>query len=546
MTPDFPVWTIRPNWRGGILERLEWLTDVMPSITGSEQRRALRLSPRRFVEITVNPTNQERAFLDLVLHSLGSNRWLFPLWFDQGQLAAGASLGGNRVEFDNTYREHRTGGLALLYADAFTWEVISIGDQDDDGLDLDVVLDRAWPVGTQIFPLRLTQIAAGTSLEALTSRVGESVLLFQVVEADDHNEAAPSDLTFEGLPVLVAPPNRSQSISLDHVRLAYDRDNQTGLPYRTDPAGRAFQVQSHTWLKRGRQAQAEFRDFLYWMRGRQRAMWLPSFNEDIVLSRNSALASTNLDIKKIGYSYAGGGAVIPGRDVVLIGGVTPARITALGVPLAAAEERLRVGAGLSAAVTAGTPGAFLSPARCNQDSIEITHHADNDGAMECSLSFHTFKNARNASGTIFAPIPAAVESSTPCGAIPFFYKLRVEFLNATTPSPLGGYYVAPTVGAYIDRVDDDPNFNSAISDPFQSIEFTWIEGDVPPGQSIALRMQFFFGTVGSSMRARVLQRRFGNAAFTLLFPRPGSESFGDSNGWFDVRDVAPLDWFFNI
>lgn len=412
MTPDFPVWSIRPNWREGVLERLEWLTDVLSSSIGVEQRRALRVSPRRYMEITVNPTNNERSFLDLVLHKMGSDKWLCPLWWDQAKLSADISTGEARVDFDNTYREFLTGGTALLYKDAFTWEVISIGGQDDGGLDLDVVLDSDWPKGTKIFPLRLARLSTDTSLDALTSTVGEAVLLFQVIEPNDYLETEPTDLLFEAVPVLTTPPNRSETITTDHVRLSSERDNSTGIPYRVDPAGRAFQIQGHSWIKRGRQEQAEFRAFLYWLRGRQRALWLPSFNQDFVTSRASLLASISLDIQKIGIAYAGG--VIPGRDAFLVDG-TPARITDLGAPQSSAEERLRIGAGLSAAVAAGKTGSFMSPARLNQDTVELLHHADSDGAMECSLTFQTFNDIRDASGTIYYPIPVATMNSIACG-----------------------------------------------------------------------------------------------------------------------------------
>lgn len=415
MEPGFPVWSIRPNWREGVLERLEWLTDVMVSSVGAEQRRALRLSPRRYIEITVNPTKNERSFLDLTLHNMGSDDWLFPLWWDQGKLVADVEAGDARVEFDNTYREFLTGGVALIYKDTFTWEVISIVGQDDEGLDLDVVLDSDWPEGTKVYPLRLARLPVDTSLSALTSTVGESVLMFQVIQANDFVETIPDDMVFEGRPVLLSPPNRSTEITTDHLRLSSDRDNNTGLPYRVDPADRAFQVQAHSWTKNGRQAQAEFRAFLYWLRGRQRSLWLPSFNQDFVTARSSNLASTNLDIQKVGYTYAGGGQPIPGRDRVLINGVTPARITALGAPQAAGEERLRVGAGLTAAVASGVPGSFLSPARLNQDAVELMHHTDSDGALECGLTFQTFKDSRDASGTIYTPIPEGVELPYPCG-----------------------------------------------------------------------------------------------------------------------------------
>lgn len=431
MEPGFPVWTIRPNWRQGVMERLEWLTDVLVSSVGAEQRRSLRLSPRRFVEITVNPTKNERSFLDLTLHRMGSDDWLFPLWWDQAKLATSVEAGDARVEFDNTYREFLTGGLALIYKDAFTWEVISIGGQDDEGLDLDVVLDSDWSAGVKLYPLRLARLPVETNLSALTSTVGESVLMFQVIEANDFTETVPDDMVFEGRPVLLSPPNRSQEITTDHLRLSSDRDNNTGLPYRVDPAERAFQVQAHSWIKNGRQAQAEFRAFLYWLRGRQRSLWLPSFNQDFVTARSSALASTNLDIQKIGYTYAGSGQVIPGRDRVLINGVTPARITALGAPQAAGEERLRVGAGLTAAVASGVPGSFLTPARLNQDAVELMHHADSDGALECGLTFQTFDDSRTTAGDIYLPIPEAEMNDGPCGFSFQLVNSGFEFGNMT-------------------------------------------------------------------------------------------------------------------
>lgn len=413
MEPTLPVWTVRPNWKGGILERLEWLTDVLTSSTGAEQRRALRLSPRRSVEITINPTQNERTFVDLLLHKLGSNDWLFPLWFDKARLSVAAELGAERIEFDNTFREFTDGGLALIYKDTFTWEVISIGGQDSTGLDLDVPLDAAWGKNIAVYPLRQARLQNETELRALSSRVGESVLLWTMVEANDYPEAMPDAQAFEGMPVLTIAPNRSQDITLNHVRLAVDRDNQTGIPHRVDSAGRAFQVQSHSWMVVGREAQSEFRSMLYWLRGRQRALWLPSFNEDIVTSRASALASTNLDIQKIGMAYAGG--VIPGRDVVRVNG-TPARITALGAPQSPQEERLRIGAGLTAAVPAGRRGSFMSPARLNQDAIEIMHHADTNGAMECSTTFKTFSNTRTTDGAIYKPIPEAGKFAGACGS----------------------------------------------------------------------------------------------------------------------------------
>jgi hypothetical protein len=415
MEPGYPVWTVRPNWSQGVLERLEWLTDVMTAqSSGVEQRRACRLSPRRYVEITVNPTRQERSYLDLLLHRDGSETWLFPLWFDVAKLTAVASETDIRVEFDNAFREHGTGDFALLFKSAFQWEVISIAASDDTGLDLVDPLEADWPAGTVIFPLRLARLPIQTSLAALTSQVGEAVLMFQLAQENDFVEVEPTTLMFEGSPVLVTPPNRSQAITLDHLRLAMERDNSTGIPYRTDALDRAFQVQGHSWMVQGREANAEFRSLLYWLRGRQRALWLPSFNDDIITTDLTLEAAVNLDVEHIGYGYSGGGEVIDGRDVVIVNGV-PGRITELGVAPSAEEERLRIGAGLAADIPAGATGSFMSKSRLNQDAIELMHHTDTDGVTEIAASFQSFADNRDPSGVIDYPIPAAEMTEEPCG-----------------------------------------------------------------------------------------------------------------------------------
>lgn len=413
MDTALPVWTIRPNWKDGIVEHLEWLTDVIATDTGVEQRRSVRLSPRRSFEITVNPTNQERTYLDLLLHALGSEEWYFPLWHDKAKLTTATTIGAVDLIFDNTYREFNTGGFAILYKDAFTYEVVEITGQTDSGLGVSA-LETAWPKNTSVYPIRVATVDQQTQLKALTSRVGESVLLFTVNEANDWPELAPGDLVYGGVPVIAKEPNRVSEITSDHSRIVYEADGQIGLRERVDGVGRAFTVQSHNWIVQGRQAQSEFRSMLYWLRGRQRSVWLPTFNDDVTVSRAAALAATNLDIKKIGMGYVGGGLVVPGRDHLFINGDC-LQITAMGAPMSDSEERLRVSA-LPHALPVGKNGSFMDSARLDQDAIEIQHHADSDGTMEVTAAFHTFKNTRDPSGVTYLPIPTGEMSPENCGS----------------------------------------------------------------------------------------------------------------------------------
>lgn len=554
------------------MERLEWLTDVMTTASsGAEQRRALRVSPRRYVEITVNPTRQERSYLDLMLHKNGSEQWLFPLWFDAAKLSSAAEAGDTRVEFDTTYREHGMGQYALLMKDAFTWEVISVDGSDDDGLDLADPLEADWPKGTRVFPLRLARLPIETTLSALTSRVGQTVLLFQIVESNDYPSVTPDDLLFETIPVLSTAPNRSQSIDLTHMRYAAERDNSVGIPYRADPLGRAFQVQSHNWMLKGRQAQSEFRSLLYWLRGRQRSLWLPSFNDDVIVTRDAAMAAFSLDVENIGMAYAGG--VLPGRDVLMVGG-KGARITALGAAPSEDEERLVIGAGLSGAVNADTTGSFMSIARLNQDSIELLHHTDIDGVMEASATFQTFSNTRNPAGSIYLPIPAAVKTSGPCGNFDGIYLEVLLEILPVTGIPSGKRYFPKKPSGWVgttltgNRALGSPGLKSTNGVLYEELPIppgaeigsgvnSWAGGkcsyfiDVPVDTLFELRYQFSWSGLwensnGETNMARVRYRRWPEEEWSTAEPNAGSYSLAGPDGWFAIEGLWPDDWTFTF
>lgn len=414
MDVDLPVWTIRPNWSQGILERLEWLTDVLGSDTGFEQRRAVRLSPRRSFEITVNPTRADRSYLDLILHRLGSEEWLFPLWHDQAVLSSSALAGQSAVLFDNTFREFRDGDYAILYASTFQWEVVQIDSQTDDGALLAVALDADWPRGSRLFPLRRCTIQTDTTLKALTSRVGESVLLFQVNESNDYAESFGDMPVFGGYPVLTIEPNRSQEITSDQVRFFDEQDGDLGVRYRTDKVGRSFAVQSHNWQLRGRQAQAAFRSFLYALRGRQGAIWLPTFNDDLILTKALPAGQNVATFEHVGMYYVGSGGPIPGRARLWTGSEM-ALIASLPPPQSDFEEKATLIAPVAQSYAPGASWAFLQPARLDTDTIELQHHTDSDGVMESGATFRVFADGRNGSGTNYNPIPVSAMIPGTCG-----------------------------------------------------------------------------------------------------------------------------------
>jgi hypothetical protein len=432
---DLPVWTVRPNWRNGILERLSWLTDVLASTLGPEQRRALRLSPRRQFEMTFNPFKQARSYFDLFLHRLGSNEFMVPLFHDRGRLTAGIAGGATAVPIDTTYREFEAGGLAVIIGDdPFTFNKLEVTAVAADELTVALGgVTQAWGEGVAVYPLRRSRLSQESHFAALTSRVGESTLEFELNQANDiADEGVWADLYADD-PILLTPPNRREAIDLDYIRNSLLLDNDHGLRHLLDDADRAFNVQVHNMMMRGRAEHWAFRQLLYRLRGQQSSIWIPTFNEDIVLSRDRLAADALLDVQKIGYGYVGG--EISGRRHLLINGIVGAEITDTQADPSNSEERLTLAAALGTDLPAGTTASFMDIARLNSDTVEIMHHTDTDGTAESNLSFRTFLNEREENPVVSYPIPGVSERTVPCGEVEPFFEI------------VGGYSRAQPTGS---------------------------------------------------------------------------------------------------
>jgi hypothetical protein len=416
-----PVWTIKPNWSDGVIERLSWLTDVIGSSWGTEQRRALRLSPRREFEMKFNPVDQTRSYFDLWLHRFGSQEFMVPLFHDAGKLTAGIAGGAVTIPLDTTYREFVVGGLAVLIGDdPFTFDKVTITGIAADHLTVAAGgVTVAWPKGTRVHPLRRSRLSDESQATALTSRVGDATLQFQLNQANDIPDEGAWDTLYSGYPIILDPPNRRESLDLSFLRNSLVLDNDHGLRVLADDTtdgvtkARAFTVQADNRMMRGRAEHWAFRQMLYRLRGQQGAVWLPSFNRDIELSRAALAADASLNVKKLGYAYTGG--AVDGRQHILLPGGLGAKITGTGAPASASEEKLNLAAAVGAALPAGTFGSFMDTCRLASDDIEIQHHTDTDGAAECSLGFRSFRDPRTAPAIISYPIPVTAQGVTQCG-----------------------------------------------------------------------------------------------------------------------------------
>ncbi|VFR54788.1 Phage protein [plant metagenome] len=409
------VWTWAPDWSEAISETLAWLTDVLTSPAGVEQARALRRHPRRTFGVEFVVQGSDRTRLDLALHRDGGQPWLLPIWPDVDVLPAALPAGAASVSLTTANLDYQAGGRALLLGDtAADYELLDVATVEADRLVLGASVARTWPAGTRIYPVRLARLVE-LDLPRLTDQHSRASATFQAVEPCDWPVWTP-DAVYLGHPVLADRPDESEDLTHSMTRLMLVLDNDVGLPQWTDTAGRAFDARQHRWLSAGRAERARLRSILYYLRGRQRRVWVPTHAEDLVLAADVAAGSIVLDVRAVGLADGDLPAARRHVRIEAPGGLAWHRRIVSASAVSAEVERIEIDAPLTAALPrlleSGAPRllesggvrltepmpvalarldvlriSYMALCRGSADSISIEHMTDSYGVARCNTTF---------------------------------------------------------------------------------------------------------------------------------------------------------------
>ena len=364
------LWTTPANWQTPIIERLEWRTDVLLAYDGSEQRIALRQTPRRYFEFGfLVPTLLERQKLEAAISANGSQAWNLPLWTDSTPCTSAISNGAVTVSLDTTSRDFVAGGKALLLGANGDTQIINISTLTTTQLNLSSAVGGTWPIETSVIPLRSAYLEPSQQISRFTGSAIYGVVRFLC--DDISTSPTQSSTQYRGHDVLETPSNWMQDLTLDYQRKMQVIDFGVGGIYRDDESSLPVLIQSHHFVLDSRQKITDFRQFLYSRRGRLNALWIPSFMPDLTFV---ALSSTALDIAYIDYTTLYD-QVINRRDIrieLTNGNVYYRRIVASTV-LSGTVERLTLDSVLGVSVTANDVEkiSFMMFGRLDTDAIEL-------------------------------------------------------------------------------------------------------------------------------------------------------------------------------
>ena len=293
------AWALTPDWSTPVEEKLGWKTDRLRGWDGTEQRRALRIAPRRNVKFATWMSQQDKQFVENQSFAWGALIWALPIWWDGQYLSVQSNPGDMLVLADTIGRDFVTDGLAIILTDARTYEVLQLGTFTATQLNLVRSVVGTWPTGSKLYPVRSARLMNAQRITRNTGSNADVEPEFLIVEPCDWTPASGLP-TYRSAPVLEDSPDVTDTSEGSYDRDTFTNDNQTGAIDVYDSAEIGFPNNSHNWFLQGKTAHSNFRALLYSLQGALSEIWVPSYEEDLTLAHDIASSDTSIQCDNSG------------------------------------------------------------------------------------------------------------------------------------------------------------------------------------------------------------------------------------------------------
>lgn len=389
-------WRWEPNWANGVLERLEWLTDVMIAYSGVEQRRQLRFNPRQFWEFDFDVQGQQRRIFENALYNWGARVFALPCWPDIEVLTETFGAGATSLSIDTTTRQFRVGELIMFISeDNSNNETLEISELTDSTVTFTQPTSFTWTPGTRVYPARVAKLDSDVNMSRFNRSYAFARVSFRCEQqATLPWTALPAEPLHRTYPVLIDLPDWKEFPQESYARKQAVLDLMVGQVYTDDEAGVPWEVFAYRWLQLDRDGVKRLRQWLYARAGQAKCLWIPTFCEDLVVVTTITNVATNIDFEFAGLvAYCDG---VHRRDIrieLTDGTVYYRRISAPQSVIEGQVERVTIEGSLGRTIqpTEVARVSWMALCRLDADAIEIQW--ETPYVAEAATPIRSFNNA---------------------------------------------------------------------------------------------------------------------------------------------------------
>lgn len=360
-----------------IRETLEFLTDLMESYNGSEQRLQLRSKARQTFAYTVPLQAWHMAAAFNTEYGAIRKRWAVPIW-TEAQYVGTVLTNAPAIVCDTANFDFRDESLALLYAGCDKWQVIEIASVEPGQINL--LSNVNGFVGAWLLPVRIGWIA-NTVEQPTNGHNGKSTLTFEIDDTSVIPSSAPeqylgNDIYYES--GLLAGDSVSRTIEqrLD------ENDFDLGPTERRTTWNNARFGTPYRRLINGPSEMRAFKSFLYRRMGKFRSFWMPSFQVNMRATNTGVIVSTlviNAD------SYIDYASIRTHIAIQTIDGAWHLRTVSNPIQINATSIQLTLSSALNIQADRITRISYLGLHRFDADRIELNWIGNNVAESEVRI-----------------------------------------------------------------------------------------------------------------------------------------------------------------
>lgn len=360
-----------------IRETLEFLTDLMESYNGSEQRLQLRSKARQTFAYTVPLQAWHMAAAFNTEYGAIRKRWAVPIW-TEAQYVGTVLPNAPAIVCDTANFDFRDESLALLYAGCDKWQVIEIASVEPGQINLLSNVNAF--VGAWLLPVRLGWIA-NTVEKPTNGHNGKSTLAFEIDDTLVIPSSAPeqylgNDIYYEAGLLNGGSISRTIEQRLNVV------DYSLGPVARRSPWLNARVGTPHRSIIEGAQEMRRYKEFLYRRAGKFRGFFIPTFENNLRILNTGLIASTLVVNSDSFVDYA---SFRKNVAVQTVAGIWQSRGISNPVQLDSDRVQLTLSAPLNILASSIARASYLGFNRLDTDRIEINWIGNNVAESEIRI-----------------------------------------------------------------------------------------------------------------------------------------------------------------
>ncbi|MGR6496967.1 hypothetical protein IYR97_08170 [Pseudomonas fulva] len=293
--PERIDWSTQPEMS------IQYLTEVIEAFDGTEQRIALRDTPRMSMSCMYSMTDAQQYLFDNKL-ATSSGSMIVPLWPLQCQLSRAVVAGDASVALE-TINAHVKASDTLLISEGDESEIVSVESVIGMTITLSTLPKKTFSTNAVVLPTRIAYPADESNATSLLRGFDQHSITYDIDETHIRKPVPVDD--FERLnsrPIFPFRPDRSKDITTQYSRRREILDPLIGARSIYDRTRGTVKIIEQTFTFLSEQERQRFEDFAELMTGAQGEFYIEGPGQAFELSENIVVPTYTFKIQNSGYS----------------------------------------------------------------------------------------------------------------------------------------------------------------------------------------------------------------------------------------------------